>query len=115
MNNDCGSNQRKFYLKSSFLNIDEQNTITSDFSILPNPNKGEMTLRFENMTGSIEVSVYDMLGILIDHFRLESESDFYTIPYHLNEVEGIYCFVASGQNGKIAKKIILAPWNDYGQ
>ena len=109
IHNDCDSVVRKFYLKSSFFDIDEQSLNPSDFSIVPNPNNGEMTLHFKNMTGPVEVSVYDMLGTLVDRLVIENNAEVYSLPYQLNaKSSGIYCFVATGRNGKMAKKVILA-------
>ena len=106
--NGCGINERKFYLKSSFLGIDEQNAIQPELNIVPNPNNGQMTLNFEHTAGPVEVCVYDMLGTLIDRLMIENNADSFYVPYQLNtKCAGIYCFVATGRNGKIAKKVIL--------
>ena len=110
MSNGCGIDSCKFYLKSSFLDVDEQHGLKPDLSIVPNPNNGEMALHFEHLDGPVEVSIYDMLGTLIDRIRIESEADAYTMPYRLNaKSSGIYCFVASGRNGTLTKKVILTP------
>ena len=108
MSNGCGSNQRKIYLKSSFLGVDEEDFFPADFSIVPNPNNGEMTLSFDHMDGPVEVCVYNMLGVLVDRLSIENNAGNHSIAYHLNaKNSGIYCFVATGRNGKIAKKVIL--------
>ena len=93
-----------FYLKSSFFDIDEQSTAQPGLSIIPNPNNGQMTLSFDHWDGCVEVRVYDMLGTLID--RLETESP--TEAYSLNaKAPGVYCFVVTGRNGTLAKKVVV--------
>ena len=80
----------------------------ADFSVVPNPNKGQMTLNFENLTGKIKVKVYDMRGVLIDDFETYNVMNSYAYTYQMkNRVDGIYFIVATGKEGTIAKKIII--------
>lgn len=110
MSNGCGSQQRKFYLKSSFFDIDEQSTILSDFSIVPNPNNGQMMLRFEHLSGKVDMKVYDMQGNLIDHFETYNGDGLHSMDYSLKgRSNGIYYFVATAKEGILAKKVIIQP------
>jgi hypothetical protein len=110
MSNACGSKQCKFYLKSSFLDIDEQNIFPSDFSVMPNPNNGKMTLNFVNMSGKIDIKVYDMRGILIDNIQAHIAEDNPSFNYDMNyKAKGLYLFVANGKEGTLTKKVIVSP------
>jgi hypothetical protein len=110
MSNGCGSQQRKFYLKSSFFDIDEQSTIPSDFSIIPNPNNGQMMLRFEHLSGKVDMKVYDMQGNLIDHFETYNGDGLHSMDYSMKgRSNGIYYFVATAKEGILAKKVIIQP------
>lgn len=110
MSNACGSKQCKFYLKSSFLDIDEQSIFPSDFSVMPNPNNGKMTLNFVNMSGKIDIKVYDMRGILIDNIQAHIAEDNPSFNYDMNyKAKGLYLFVANGKEGTITKKVIVSP------
>lgn len=99
---------RRFYLKSSFLSVDEQDIVRSDFSIVPNPNNGEMELHFENLTSKVSVKVYDMQGNFIDNLEIYNNINSNTLHYTLKHVSsGIYFFVATAKEGTIAKKVII--------
>ena len=103
---DDGVRQR-YWLLCSFYGINEQQA-QADFSVVPNPNKGQMTLNFENLTGKIKVKVYDMRGALIDDFETYNAMNSYSYTYQMrNRADGIYFFVATGKEGTIAKKVII--------
>ena len=99
--------KRKFYLKSSFFDIDEQNEIQPDFCVLPNPNSGQMTLIFNHFEGKVDLKVYDVMGNLIDNFMTYNDMDSKTLEYDLRARKGIYFLVANGKEGTIAKKVII--------
>ena len=86
----------------------EENDANADFSVVPNPNNGQMTLNFENLTGKIKVKVYDMRGALLDDFETFNTMNSYAYTYQMkNRVDGIYFFVATGKEGTVAKKVII--------
>ena len=108
--NRCAPNEgitQRYWMVCSFYDIDEQ-TAQTDFSVVPNPNKGQMTLNFENLTGKIKVKVYDMRGALLDDFETYNTMSSYAYTYQMkNRVDGIYFFVATGKEGTIAKKVVI--------
>jgi hypothetical protein len=106
--NDCGEITRRNWFVSSFYGMEENvSTTTATFDIIPNPNTGQMTLNFEHWVGLVEVSVYDMHGTMIDRLQVESEG-ILSMPYQLSDKHaGIYCFVATGRNGTITKKVTI--------
>ncbi len=108
-NNHCYpySIKRKFYLKSSFFDVDEQNDVQTDFSVIPNPNNGQMTLAFNRFEGKVDIKVYDAMGNLIDSFVTYNDMDPKTLEYDLRVRKGIYFFVANGKGGTVAKKVII--------
>ena len=105
--NGCDSIQRKIYLKSSFLDIDEQNIDLSVLSIVPNPNNGQMTLIFNHFEGKVGVKVYDVMGNLMDSFETYNDMETKTMEYQLDGSKGIYFIVANGKEGTIAKKVVI--------
>ena len=108
MSNSCDIDTCKIFLKSSFLGIDEQNTGQSDYNIVPNPNHGEMELHLEQLTGKVNIKVYDMRGALVDVIETYNDLDSKTLHYTLEHTSsGIYFFVATAKEGTIAKKIII--------
>ena len=98
---------RRFYLKSSFFGVDEQDVANCTFDVIPNPNNGTMELRFENMEGKVEVKVYDMMGNLLDSFMTYNDNEPKSIHYNLSGRKGIYFIVANGKEGTVAKKVVV--------
>ena len=99
---------RKFWMVCSFYGIEEQGGVPADFSVVPNPNNGQMKLNFDNLTGKINVRVYDMKGALIDDFTTYNNTSCGSYTYQMEKrSEGIYFFVATGKEGTIAKKVII--------
>ncbi len=108
VSNHCHQDSVVFYLQSSFFGIDGHETVPAGFNIVPNPNNGDMELRFENLTGKTSIKVYDMRGTLID--VIDTYNDLYsnTLHYNLRPISpGIYYFVATAKEGTIAKKVII--------
>ena len=107
ISNDCGTKQRKFYLKSSFLDIDE-NSFPSSVTIVPNPNSGKMRIDFENMEGHTDVKVFDMTGNQIDAFETTVGANHQSYDYNMKRyAEGIYFFVFANDNRVFTKKVVI--------
>ena len=99
---------RRYWFVSSFYDVEEQTISPIDFSVVPNPNNGKMTLKFENLIGKINVKVYDMKGSLIDNFETYSDNGPNSYLYNMkSKVEGIYFFVATSKEGTVAKKVVI--------
>ena len=76
--------------------------------MVPNPNNGQMQLNFENLTGRIDVKVYDMSGTLIDNFVTFNERNSMSYSYSMKQhANGIYYFVATSKEGTVAKKVVI--------
>ena len=98
---------QKYWLVCSFYGLDEQDA-RADFQVVPNPNKGQMTLNFEHLTGKVNIKVYDMRGALIDQFETYNGVGPSTYQYQMkSKVDGIYFIVATSKEGTIAKKVII--------
>ena len=100
--------ERRYWMLCSFYGVDEQKENKAEFSVIPNPNNGQMTLSFQHFTGKIDVKVYDMKGNLVDRFQTYNDLPDNTIPYESKHyASGIYFFVATGREGLITKKVIV--------
>ena len=100
--------ERRYWLVCSFYGIDEQEADLADFSVVPNPNNGQMTLNFEHLTGKVNVKVYNMQGALIDDFEAYNGQPAGSYTYSMKDkADGIYFFVASGREGTKAKKVVI--------
>ena len=108
IDNGCGTKERKFYLKSSFLDVEENSDTPAKVNIVPNPNNGQMHIDFENMEGSTSVKVFDMTGNQIDAFETFVSSSRYNYDYNMKRyAEGIYLFVVSNNNRLLTKKVVV--------
>lgn len=106
--------ERRYWFICSFFGIDEDDPSTGSgavgFEVIPNPNKGQMSLNFKHLSGNIEVKVYDMKGCLMDRFMTYSGSETHSIDYSLKaKGSGIYFFVASGKEGTVTQKVVYYP------
>lgn len=98
----------RYWFVCSFYGIEEQPEIAADFTVVPNPNNGTMTLNFEKLTGKIDLKVYDMRGNLIDRLSTYSIGGPETMQYNMkHRSDGIYFFVATGKEGTVAKKVVI--------
>ena len=111
--NRCAPNEgieQRYWLISSFYGVDENEPLCElcDFDVVPNPNKGQMTLNFEHLTGKVNVRVYDMRGTLIDQFATYNGNGPTTYEYNMKtKSNGIYFFVATSKEGTVAKKVVI--------
>ena len=105
--NGCGNKLLKLYLKPSFLDVEEQASAPSDFSVVPNPNNGTMALHFENMEGKVEVKVYDVTSNMIDRFVAYNDANSKRMAYSLDVRKGLYFFVVNGAGRTMVKKVMI--------
>ena len=100
--------ERKYWLVCSFYGIEEQAESLADFTVVPNPNNGQMTINFEYLTGKVDIKVYDMTGNLIDNFQTFNDNGPNSLQYDMKRcAEGIYFFVATSKEGTVAKKVVI--------
>ncbi len=111
--NRCAPNEgieQRYWLLSSFYGVEESETMCElcNFDVIPNPNNGQMTLNFEYLTGTVDMRVYDMRGILIDQFKTYNGNGPSQHTYNMKtKSDGIYFFVATGREGTVAKKVVI--------
>lgn len=97
----------RYWLISSFFGINETTTNTQ-FSILPNPNKGQMQLYLQNLIGKLDIKVIDMKGILVDHLQIINDSKELSIPYDCNcKANGLYLFVLNIDGHSYTEKVLI--------
>ena len=99
--------EQRYWLVCSFYGVGENQT-QANFNVTPNPNNGLMTFDFENLTGKIDVKVYDMMGNLVDDIQTFNDLGSNSLGYDMqNCADGIYFFVATGKEGSVARKVIV--------
>ena len=75
--------------------------------VFPNPTKGNLTLRFNDMHGSAEVVVYNALGQKVDTFSVNVDYRNET-TYDMNGLSnGLYYFVMRNEGTSLTRKVKL--------
>ena len=102
-----GGVEQRYWLVCSFYDLDENNA-KANFSVAPNPNNGIMTLNFENLSGKVNLRVYDMKGNLIDEFDTFNAVGTHSMQYNMkHRTNGVYFFIATSKDGVISKKVVV--------
>lgn len=101
--------EERYWFVCSFYGIDEDGPLTDfgtvDFSVVPNPNNGQMQILFERLSGKADVKVYDMRGTIIDSFETYNNTSY---NYDMSaKSDGIYFFVVTCKEGTMAKKVVI--------
>ena len=79
-----------------------------DFSIFPNPNKGEFTVKLNSASDSdINIDVFDIRGRRIFNNTYTNNADFNEVVRLNNVQSGMYLVTVSDGNKKTTKKIII--------
>ena len=95
----------EFYLIPSFYGINEN--VNQTFSIIPNPNQGNMNLCFHGMEGIVNVQIYDMKGLLVDRFDLYNDEESrhnYTLK---TPSKGLFLFVFKHNDIQFIRKVLI--------
>ena len=100
--------EQRYWFVSSFYGLEETNSETIGFNVIPNPNNGQMRLVFDHLTGKVNIKVYDMTGSLVDDFQTYNGVGTNEWEYSLKgRTKGIYLFVATGKEGTVTKKVVV--------
>lgn len=97
-----------YWFKPSFYGIEEQEAYPASVSVVPNPNDGQMQLRFENMEGRLSIKVYATGGSLIDSFEVNTLQMGETYDYSMKRLQnGVYYIVVSDGKRSVTKKAVI--------
>ncbi|WP_082333699.1 reprolysin-like metallopeptidase [Mangrovimonas sp. TPBH4] len=90
------------------LSLSTDEFSANEFTIFPNPNKGEFTIKLNSQSGNdIKVDVYDVRGRLIYQRSFTNSSDF-SETIGLNNVQsGMYLVIVNDGERSATKKIIV--------
>lgn len=98
----------RYWLKPSFYGIEEQEAYPAAVSVIPNPNNGQMELRFENMDGKINVRVCNANGALVDSFEVQATQAPYSYNYAMKRLaNGVYFFIFNDGKRSVTKKVVI--------
>ena len=96
---------QRYWFVCSFYGVEEANSATANFDVIPNPNNGQMQLHFDHLSGKVNVKVYDMRGTLVDSFETYNNTLYnYDMKAKKN---GIYFFVVTCKEGTVTKKVVI--------
>lgn len=103
-----GVDSTRYYLKPSFYGVQEQESYPAAVNIAPNPNSGQMQLRFENLEGKLSIKVYSITGLLQDSFEITTIQTGETYDYSMKRlVNGVYFFVITDGKRSVTKKVVI--------
>ncbi len=90
------------------VDTDDLLTLSTEFSVLPNPSAGRLNLRYSGTKqAETSVKVYDALGQLIGQKRLTLAPESITAIFDLsNSPSGSYVLLITTDNGQIAKRVV---------
>jgi hypothetical protein len=98
----------EYWLHPSFYGVEEQEAYPAAVSVIPNPNNGQMQLRFENIEGDLNIKVYSLTGTLVDAFELKSVKTGETHEYSMKRLmNGIYFFNISDGKRSVTRKVVV--------
>ncbi len=100
--------ETSYYLIPSFYGVQEQEYYPAAVSIFPNPNNGQMQMRFENIEGKLNIKVFSSTGILADSFEITTNQAGETYDYSMKRLgNGVYFFVITDGKRSITKKVVI--------
>lgn len=103
-----GVDSTRYYLKPSFYGVQDQESYPAAVNIAPNPNSGQMQLRFENLEGKLSIKVYSITGLLQDSFEITTSQTGETYDYSMKRlVNGVYFFVITDGKRSVTKKVVI--------
>ena len=109
--NSCSGNEgvvAEYWLHPSFYGVEEQEAYLAAVSVIPNPNNGQMQLRFENIEGNLSIKVYSLTGTLVDAFELKSVKTGETHEYSMKRLmNGIYFLNISDGKRSVTRKVVV--------
>ena len=105
--NRCDTVHEEFFIQTSYYDVGE-NTENTDFVVAPNPTDGNLTLHFGDLSGRIEVQVFNNIGQKMDAFVLEDGLNRET-HYSMTEFKnGLYYFVINNKGRTLTQKVMLS-------
>jgi len=76
-----------------------------DFSVYPNPNPGEFTIRFSNeLSSPVQIEMTDEIGKVVKRFETNDQT---VVIKESNLAQGIYCLAVRNGNEMVIKKISI--------
>ncbi len=95
-------------LHFSTTGISDENDINQSISIYPNPSEGIFNILIEDVSGKVQIKVFDVHGNDYRFFEIEGTKNMTTEQLDLKELgAGIYFICFSGKDFNQVKKIII--------
>lgn len=89
--------------------VNEQQTLTSSFSILPNPTDGQFNLSFLTNRGTATVNVFDALGRVVYAEQINSANGLVNHSMDLRSLAaGVYTVRLQTQDGSAQQRLVIS-------
>ena len=103
----CGQFTKSRWIHCGYYGVEEDRP-NVNVEIFPNPNDGNMTIAFENMTGTVRVNVLNLTGTTVDCFQIPIGAEHQAYPYNTSYLApGVYFFAITGKEGTLTKKVVI--------
>ena len=104
--NSCDTICKSFSIQTSYYDLEENGGVL-EFEVYPNPTDGQLTMRFGDLKGTKEVTVYNGLGQKIDTI-IVGEGLCHDWIYLMPELnDGLYYFVMRSEERVVTRKVML--------
>ena len=85
----------------------------ASLKLYPNPNNGEFTFTYEVISENAVLSIYDVMGKLLNEYQLDNEKEFLRINENSLE-EGLYFYrVIDNNQEKQFGRFVITKWYEY--
>ncbi|TXD88382.1 T9SS type A sorting domain-containing protein [Subsaximicrobium wynnwilliamsii] len=81
--------------------------LDASFSVFPNPNNGEFTVKFNGTSGNVDLQVFDIRGRSVFNNSYDSAGEFNQTINLGNVQSGMYLLNVNTDAGKVTKKLIV--------
>lgn len=81
--------------------------LDASFSVFPNPNNGEFTVKFNGALGNVDLQVFDIRGRSVFNNSYDSAGEFNQTINLGNVQSGMYLLNVNTDAGKVTKKLIV--------
>ena len=107
--NRCGTEERTFWIHTTYYDVDEQADNVRDLAVFPNPNTGLFTLRMKGFSGHVAITVYNAEGLKVMAWEEDGMPDEAVLPVDCSRLrDGIYTFRVHNETAALAKKIVIS-------
>jgi len=98
-------------LSKDYTGIESENLSDNIVEVIPNPNNGQFSLKFSELSDASSFSITDVLGKVVYQSALDKNSSQSEIALSLSLANGFYYLIIDTPQARLSKKIIVSSNN----